>query len=45
MKVLLILKLKYAIIEKPCNNYAEALKYTKLFDDVCSYEIKPSGEF
>jgi hypothetical protein len=40
MKFMLIIKTKYATIEKPCNNIKEAIEYTKKIDDIQSYEIK-----
>ena len=41
MKLVAVVKLKYATIEKPCNNFAEALLYIKnLGEQVISYEIK-----
>lgn len=44
MRVLAVVKLKYATIEKPCENFALALNYIKsMGSEVISYEIKLIG--
>jgi hypothetical protein len=44
MKVMAVVKLKYATIEKPCENFALALNYIKsMGSEVISYEIKLIG--
>lgn len=41
MKIMAVIKLKTAVIEKPCLNFAVALKFIKaLGDEVISYELK-----